>query len=219
MTSATVTEVLLTGESMMSFAPNLMKEERDDLFDLLMQADGFASRAFDRQQLWKSWMDRYRNRLEKHGCRPVSLITEPAQVVTSADQMQACIASITGRVATPLLARQVETTLKWVRDSQYAERFFRAGEQEEGFSSFLSVPSEKTASGDILLVVLGVNVTLSVETRDFDFWTSTRRDMVLRVVGGVYRFDRQVYDGYRQAIRADLRERALAQVVRIELER
>lgn len=134
MTSATVTEVLLTGESMMSFAPNLMKEERDDLFDLLMQADGFASRAFDRQQLWKSWMDRYRNRLEKHGCRPVSLITEPAQV-------------------------------------------------------------------------------------DFDFWTSTRRDMVLRVVGGVYRFDRQVYDGYRQAIRADLRERALAQVVRIELER
>lgn len=208
-------EAYLAENAIITFASGMTKEERQDALDLLMQARMFASNAYDAKVHWKSWMDRYRNRLEKHGCQLLSLITEPPRVITSADELQGIAATVVGNVGSAALADMVAFAIGSIGQTEYADRFFSNGENGGALSDFVAVPCEKTPSGDILLVVFGMNVGLSVETRDFDFWTQTQRDMVLSVVGGLYRFDRDMYAKYREAISASLAGTAKARVKKL----
>lgn len=60
--------LLYSKTNLIGIGPNLSEEERLDVQTLLDHADEFASRFLDRDELWKSWFDRFRNRTEKHGC-------------------------------------------------------------------------------------------------------------------------------------------------------
>ncbi|MFQ6574333.1 hypothetical protein [Pseudomonas sp. UM16] len=210
-------EAYLAANALVTFDPGLAQAERQDALDMLMHAHGFASKSYDSRVHWKSWMDHYRNRLEKHGCQQLSLITEQPRVITSAKELQSIAATVVGDVGTVALANRVTTAIGRVRKSQYADRFFSNGKSGGGLSDFLAVPWEKERSGELLLLVFGMNISLSVETRDFDFWTQTQRDMVLRVVGGLYRFDRGVYANHRESISQSLKSMTLAHVKAFQL--
>ncbi|TDF86386.1 hypothetical protein [Pseudomonas sp. H9] len=207
----------LAENTIITFAPALTAEERQDAMSLLLQARLFASNLLDSRIHWKSWMDRYRNRLEKHGCKLLSLITEPPRVIHSADELQGIAATVVGQVGDTELAEMVEHAIGRVRESGYAGRFFSKGENGGAFSEFVAVPCEKNQAGDILLVVFAVNIGLSVDVRDFDFWTETRRDMVVHVVGGLYRFERDTYAQYREAISTYIAESAKTRIRKLSI--
>ena len=69
---------------------------------------------------------------------------------------------------------------------------------------FQMVPCVRDPSGEVLMLICAIRLTKTVEIRDFDFWTDIQREMLLRISGGVYRFNRTVYGGFREQIRAEL---------------
>ncbi|MEG1038592.1 MAG: hypothetical protein RSE94_01605 [Pseudomonas sp.] len=202
----------MTENTMITFAPSVTAEERQDALSLLLQARLFASKAFDPRVHWKSWMDRYRNRLEKHGCQLQSLITEPARVVRSAKELKGIVAKVAGEVGAADLAEQVSNAVGQIKETGFAGRFFSKGENGGAYSEFVAVPCGKNQAGDVVLLVFAINIGLSVEVRDFDFWTETQRDMVVHVVGGLYRFDRKAYAQHRATVEAYLIEAARARI-------
>lgn len=207
----------LTDNSVITFAPTMTTEERRDALSLLLQARLFASKAFDPKVHWKSWMDRYRNRLEKHGCQLQSLITEPARVVRSAKELKGVVAKVAGEAGAADLAEQVAYAVGQIKETGFAGRFFSKGENGGAFSEFIAVPCDKNQAGDVVLLVFAVNIGLSVEVRDFDFWTETQRDMVVHIVGGLYRFDRTAYAEHRAAVEGYLIEAARARIRTVSL--
>ena len=53
-----------TAYSQAIFAPGVPPQEKQDVSDLLLQADVFASTTWDRKVHWQSWLDYHANRLK-----------------------------------------------------------------------------------------------------------------------------------------------------------
>ena len=190
--------------NLIGLGPDLSWEERTDVLDLLDHAEGFANRFLDRHELWKSWLDRFRNRLEKHGCASLESLSQPPQVVGSFAEFDGQLGPIgTGHIPA-ILARQARDALDVLRGSQFARRFFETGAQDGLSSSFMLTPCHKDAEDGINFAVYAFRLNTTVETRDFDFWTEVRRDMVVWKIGTAYRFDREQFAGFREQIHADL---------------
>ncbi|WP_249746178.1 hypothetical protein [Pseudomonas entomophila] len=174
------------------------------MLDLLDHAEGFANRFFDHQELWKSWLDRFRNRLEKHGCISLESLSHPPRVVGSYTDFEAQLGPIGAGGVPALLARQARDALEVLRGSAFARRFFERGTQDGQSSSFMVTPCYKDAQGRISFAVYAFRLNATVEMRDFDFWSEVRRDIVVWKIGTAYCFDRERFADFREQIQQDL---------------
>lgn len=149
-------------------------------------------------------VDRYRNRLEKHGCISRGSLSHPPQVINDYADFDAQLGPVgTGGVPAQL-ARQARDALGVLRGSAFARRFFQRGSANGQSSTFLVTPCLRDARGRIEFAVYAFQLNASVEIRDFDFWTETRRDIVVWHVGTAYRFDREQFAVYREQVQKDL---------------
>ncbi|MFJ4431006.1 hypothetical protein ACIPZG_08545 [Pseudomonas sp. NPDC089395] len=201
--------------SLVSFDSSLARDERHDIHCLLAQADAFSSRAFDRDVLWKSWLDRYRNRLVKHGCEERQLLSLEPVVVNSLEAFNQQLAltlanpTVGGLVEKGLLSREV------LEKREFAERFFAKGSADGRSNTFLVTPCGKNDQGEIILLVYVLHLSAGVDSREAGgYGPDIRRELVLWRTGNVYRFDRAVYAGYRQEIRQSLSESSLRHIDR-----
>jgi hypothetical protein len=104
-----------------------------------------------------------------------------------------------------------------MRVHRYARHFFGGGSGITDVARFQVIPCSQEVSKEIVLLVCSVHITGHVDTRDFDFWTQTRRDMVLRISGGAYRFDRGQYARHREKIRRELGACAQSRIQHFEI--
>ncbi|MGY4523219.1 hypothetical protein ACVWZT_000033 [Pseudomonas sp. TE21394] len=209
--------LLYTKNNLIGIGPDLSEQERLDVQLLLDHADDFASRFLDREELWKSWLDRFRNRLEKHGCVKTDVLALPPQVIKDYDDFATKVAPIgTGNTATQL-AQLAGASMQQLRISAHAKKFLQSGWKNDVASSFLVTPCQKDETGQIHLAVYDFRFNGSVEIRDFGFWSETQRDIVVWNIGTAYRFDVQRFAGFREQIRKELASRRLQAVTRIEL--
>ncbi|MDF9620988.1 hypothetical protein P5705_25365 [Pseudomonas entomophila] len=190
--------------NLIGLGPDLSWAERIDVLDLLDHAEGFANRFFDHQALWKSWLDRFRNRLEKHGCASLENLSHPPRVVGSYADFDAQLGPIGTGYIPALLARQARDALDVLRGSAFARRFFEQGAQDGQSSSFMVTPCYKDDQGRISFAVYAFRLNATVEMRDFDFWSEVRRDIVVWKIGTAYRFDRERFADFRGQIHEDL---------------
>lgn len=209
--------LLYSKTNLIGIGPNLSDEERQDVQTLLDHADEFASRFLDRDELWKSWFDRFRNRLEKHGCVRTAALELPPQVIRDHDDFDTGLEPI-GTGSTPtLLAQLARASMQELRISAHASKFLQSGWQNDVASSFLITPCQKDEEGQIHLAVYSFRFNATVEMRDFGFWSEAQRDIVVWNTGTVYRFDLERFAAFRQQIRKELGDRRLGAITRIEL--
>jgi hypothetical protein len=194
--------------SLVSFDNSLARDERHDIHCLLAQADAFASRAFDRDVLWKSW-------LVKHGCKERQLLSLEPVVVNSLEAFNQQLAltlanpTVGGLVEKGLLSQEV------LEKRQFAERFFAKGRADGRSNTFLVTPCGKNDQGEIILLAYVLHLSAGVDGREGGgYGPDIRRELVLWRTGNVYRFDRAVYAGYRQEIRQSLSESSLRHIDR-----
>ncbi|MNS15277.1 hypothetical protein D3C72_469090 [compost metagenome] len=158
--------LLYSKTNLIGIGPNLSDEERLDVQTLLDHADEFASRFLDRDELWKSWFDRFRNRLEKHGCVRTAALELPPQVIRDHDDFDTRVEPI-GTGSTPtLLAQLARASMQELRISAHASKFLQSGWQNDVASSFLITPCQKDEEGQIHLAVYSFRFNGTVEMRD-----------------------------------------------------
>lgn len=208
---------VMGGSNLVLFAPGISRQEKDDILDLLLYADYFASQAYRRQEFWKSWMDYYRNRLVRYGSTLKSQITKPPMVISDSHELDRATFAIVGSQGSVALADLVQTSFRALRVDQYARAFFESGRGAGNLGSFQIVPCEKTATGEVLILLCGLHISANTVTDIFGPRERTQRGMVLRLVGGTYAFKPDVYAPHREMIRSRLVANAIRSVQNLEL--
>lgn len=204
----------VVGSNLVSLYEGINRQDREDIMECLLGAHVFASRHFDQRQDYSNWFFRYRTRLQSRGCVFVSPIIHQPQVITSATELDSTTFGVVRTAGSRTLAELTQAAWKGMRANDYASEFFKRGDADGVIGNIQVVPCTLEASGDINMLICSISLTGSVDIKDYDFWTETRREMLLRITGGLYRFDRTAYAPYRAQIRSELGrdfERAIRQ--------
>lgn len=200
MTSSSV----IAGSNLVSFMAGITREEKKDLSDLLRYADYFASQTYDRSEFWTSWMEYYRNRLERFSTVRARIVKEP-MVITDAEELEQITAGVNGTAGSASLGRLMQQSLQKVRFDKDAQLFFQHGRGSGRLRTFQVVGCEKTPDGRILIMLCALHANAYTEVDIFGLSERVERDIVLRITGGVYEFHRDQYATQRENINSKLR--------------
>ncbi|WDY59891.1 hypothetical protein [Pseudomonas sp. PSKL.D1] len=213
----TLVSLAYSDANLIGLGANLSEEELGDVQCLLNHAESFADRSYNRHELWKSWFDHVRNRMEKHGCTRLATLEHPAQVINDFADFDDQLAPI-GAGSTPaVLAALARDALGELRGTQDAKRFLERGTEDGRSSTFLVTPCQKDEDGQIHLAVYAFRMNASVEIRDFDFWSETQREIVVWNIGTAYRFDPTRFANVREQLLLDLARWSCHSLTRIKL--
>lgn len=207
----------LVGNSLTSFYSGISDQERQDIKDCLLYAELYANEKFDRQQLWKSWMDRYQRELVKLGFTLTSFIVEiPIQIWTARDFDRVTFNAM-GKVGSARLVELAHTSFKSMKASDHAKAFLGSWFSTGRSESFQVVPCEKLPNGELQVLVCGLNMTSRTVVKGGIFWKDIYSEMIVRMNGGSFAFSRGVYAEHRKRVRAQLGDQARRYITEIEL--
>jgi hypothetical protein len=179
--------------SVATFAAQLSAQQKQDISDLLLQADIFASTTWDRRIHWSAWVDYHRNRLERYGCRVRSVLINPPLFINSIEELEAPIRlSTKGGDGSPQLHKLATDALNRSNCYAFAAEFLNKGAEDEHLGSFQVVPCIKHSNGVAILLVCGVHIR--------GRYDDGRREVVMRWRGAEYEFDSQRYEPHRATV-------------------
>lgn len=199
---------VVAGSNLVSFLSGFSREEKSDVLKVLRFADYFASATWRRQDAWLSWMMYYRAQLQKYGCTPGAQVFMEPVVVTEPAELDRIVYSIKGLSGVDRLVEGVAKTFKTMRLDRYARAFFQHGRGEGTLSTFQSVPCERNRAGQMQILMIGVHANAYASTDIFGLTEITKRDMVVRLTGGIYTFDPQAFAVHRDYVRSRLKGNA-----------
>ncbi|MDY7563208.1 hypothetical protein QN382_05460 [Pseudomonas sp. 10B1] len=211
------TRIAIAGNNLVSFVAGMSTQEKEDVLDMLLYADFFASQAYDRRVHWKSWLDYYRNRLVRHGCALKSLIVRDPVVITDPYELDRLTFKVVGAEGSAELAGLVQASFSAIRVNDYARAFFQRGTGAGRIGSFQIVPCDRTRDGQIRIFLCALQINALEIVDEGWFWNNNTRDLVLRLVGGVYEFSRDNYASSRDQIRTKLIQNSTRFIQDIEL--
>jgi len=194
----------IVGSSLVSLYDGVVRQDREDIFDSLLCADRFASRHHDQRRDYTNWFFRYRRRLESRGWVLKSPILHTPQVVFGPSELDSVTFDIVASAGAQVLADLVQASWRSMRVHRFADYYFDNGQRDGELGRLQMAPCMNDADGTLLMLICGIRLTGSAGMRDFEFWSETRREMLLRITGGVYRLDRTTYARYRDEIRNQL---------------
>ncbi|WP_213879619.1 hypothetical protein [Pseudomonas sp. dw_358] len=196
--------------SVATFAAELSSQEKQDVSDLLLQADIFASITWNRQVYWKSWADYHRNRMLKHGCKEHGVIaTEPQFLTRQAELEKPIRLRIVGGGGSPRMPQMAIEALNAAGFLKFAREFLRSGSEISQLGSFQVVPCIRDTTGEVQVFVCGLHVAGKVDDRN--------RELVLRFNGGSYTFSTERFSQHRAQVRKDLERYAMQRIRHLEL--
>jgi hypothetical protein len=187
----------IVGNSLVSLSTEISRQDRDDIFTCLLRAERVAGKV-SRDEHFAYWAYRYGKALEQRGCLKSSAIIHQPAVINSAAELEDISFGVINSAGSLLLAQQAVASLKASEFQRQGNQFFESDSQQSVTAAFQVVPCLMNTGKTVTLLVCGVHIAGQVETRDFDFWSHSRREMVLRITGGAYQFDRDTYAMYRE---------------------
>lgn len=196
---------VIAGTHLIAF-PGLSAERKQDIIDLMMYADFYASQTWRREEQWTSWIQYYQAQLLTSGCKLRSAIVKPPMYITDASELDHVGIGITGTINVNNLLDLAQRSFKAARISQFARHFFEFGTASGSRSAFLMVPCERLDADDVSILLCGLHAkaTINSESRGGDW--RTNREMLVRLSGGVYSFSQQAYSERREVIRRRLND-------------
>ncbi|WP_295476606.1 hypothetical protein [uncultured Pseudomonas sp.] len=184
-------------DSLLAFYASVPTEYRDDIQDVLLYAQLFASHLNDFQGQWHNWMHYYRDRLESHGFVRQNLVIKDAVLLSSVSDFETASFRLASSVASAEVSALVRGAVRWLGIRDMATAYFRGGGFSESRGSMQIVPCEMTIDGlpSLMLCALRVGV---------DHGSAGMRRLVLHFKGGSYRFEPQRYAARRASVQAYL---------------
>ncbi|MFS2159935.1 hypothetical protein ACCD10_21670 [Pseudomonas sp. Pseusp122] len=206
MTDFTI-DALIAENNMLAFGPEVVEQDRQDIADMLMYADFFASQSYPMQDSWMGWLEYYRSQLIKAGCKLTSPLVKEPMFITDARELDTIGFGLKGAVRAANLIALAHRSLKAARLNDYASHFFQYATESGSLGRFQVLPCEAIAGTDIVrILLLGVHVSATLNSGWVGGDWRKSREMVVRLGGGLYEFNRSAYAAHRARIRARLSE-------------
>lgn len=193
----------VVGNGLVSLSTGINKQDREDLFDCLLRAERVAGQV-SRDEHFTYWAYRYGKALEQRSFVKLSPIMHEPMVIRSASELEEISFRVIESRGSARLARQAQASLQAMQIHHYAEHFFESINRNSVIAGFQVIPCAVDTTGAVMVLLCGIQMTGHVETRDFDFWSDSRSELMLRITGGAYRFDRRDYATHRDAVAREL---------------
>ncbi|WP_426142941.1 hypothetical protein [Pseudomonas sp. DWP3-1-2] len=194
---------VISGNHLISF-PELSETQRQDVIDLMMYADFYASQTWRREEQWTSWMQYYQKQLLASGCQLVSNIVKEPIYITDASELDHIGFGVTGTARVGKLLELAQRSFKAARVSHYARHFFEFGSAAGSLSAFQVVPCEPVDGDTVRILICGLNASATVVSDDRGGDWRVNREMVIRLSGGIYSLSQKDYTAHRDRIRTRL---------------
>ncbi|MEE4820868.1 hypothetical protein V2K62_24075 [Pseudomonas alliivorans] len=179
--------------SLVTFLPGLSVQERQDLQDVLLDAQLFAGAHLDFEKQWSSWMHYYRSRLRYRGVHPQSLVMDDSLLVSSVEDLRRATFAIRGVGDHQLLGGLVRRSFEAAGIYQAAGAYFQSGSGRSRLGSFQIVPCAQMGNGQVLMLLCGLQLVA-------DAYSAGGRRLLFFFKGGSYTFDSQTYAAHREDV-------------------
>jgi hypothetical protein len=196
--------------SLVAFVPGMSEQERTDVLNVLLYAQLFASHSRDLEKDWHGWMHVYRNRLVARSFQRKSIIAGNSEVLSSVDDVVQATFKVIGPSASGQLIDLVRRSFDAMGIKQIAKAFFDGDVESGQLGSFQIVPCEKTASGEVSVLLCGLHLSS-------DDYSQGRQRLIFHFKGGSYSFDNAAYATHRDSVSDYLRNKANATVMHVKI--
>ncbi|MCO8170968.1 hypothetical protein NJC40_24685 [Pseudomonas sp. 21LCFQ02] len=199
--------VLLSRDSLVSFASDLSSQERRDILDCLHYSQLRADEKRDRRQSWVSWIRLYQAGLYNNGFTLSGALEHKILSIHDPRDLHAVVRDAiqgTGHQALSVLA---DSALKALLRSPHAQAFFQDWFSDGQSESMQVVPCCADENGLIDVMICGIRIQTEGAVRS-SFSRPTAR-MTITINGGAFRYSAQAYDPYRNKILQGLERYAL----------
>ncbi|MDB6142827.1 MAG: Uncharacterized protein JWP80_1871 [Pseudomonas sp.] len=165
--------IVLTGNSLVSFSVDTSKAERDDILDCLTYTELRASKKFNRRTAWSKWLNRYEAGLYNNGFQLNGVLNSDTITINNYRELPGVAGAVIQTASRETtehqeLARLAGSALDRMFDSDHARVFFRDWFSAERSESFQVLPCRKRATGQVEVMVCGIQmVTQTTEASWF----------------------------------------------------
>ncbi len=190
-------DAVVVGSCVLSFASEVCPQDQQDIQDCLLYAELAATDKYPGQVSKKVWFDYYQGRLLKAGFTLKTIVPSEPLRVSNVNQLLSISHTIIGRLGVERLGQLVEETYAALRLDEFAWNFFRGNVANSGSGILKCAPCERLDSGDVVVCLYGLRYSTNVIEDDFFFWSEFGKEVVIIPDGGVFAFNREVFENYR----------------------
>ncbi|CAM3219934.1 hypothetical protein BZK31_16085 [Pseudomonas floridensis] len=180
--------------SLVAFLPGLSRQAREDVQDVLLDAQLFADRLNDFDEQWANWMHYYRHRLGMRGLQQEGLVVGDSRVLSSTEDLFEATFKVTGSASRERLGGMVQRAFSALGIEQAAEAYFQHGVDQGRLGSFQIVPCERLDDKRVSMLLCSLRLSV-------DEHSGGARRLLFFFKGGSYAFDTQAYAAHRDDVK------------------
>lgn len=194
----------MIGDNRLSFADEVVGEDRQNMMDLLVYAEMYATQAVAHNRQPEAWHEFYHACLLRHGCRLVSFLAQSTARALTPQHVRDFKVVLVERGENEVFVQLVSQSLAAMQLEEKAARHFASSAmpQREAEKALLCKvsPCYTDAHNQPYLGFCGLVMRYEVEV-DHGFLTDVyHRFVTLTPHGGCYLFDRGVYAEHRTLV-------------------
>ncbi|APC19222.1 hypothetical protein BLL42_10215 [Pseudomonas frederiksbergensis] len=193
-------DAVVVGGCLLSFASEVCPQDKQDVQGCLLYAELAANDKYPGQVSKKAWFDYYQGRLLKAGFILKAIVPSDKFRVSNVNQLLSISHTIIGRLGVERLAQLIEETYRVLKLDEFAWNFFRDNVANGGSGILKCAPCERLDSGDVVVCLYGLRYSTAVIEDDFFFWSEIDKEVVITPDGGVFAFNREVFENYRERV-------------------
>ncbi|RON10902.1 hypothetical protein BK659_03140 [Pseudomonas brassicacearum] len=193
-------DAAVVGSCLLSFTPEVRPQDQQDIQDCLLYAELAANDKYPGQVSKKVWFDYYQGRLLKAGFTLKAIVPSEPLRVSNVNQLLSISHTIIGRLGVERLGQLIEETYGALKLDEFAWNFFRGNIANGGSGILKFAPCERLDSGDVVVCLYGLRYSTTVFEEDFFFWSEFDKEVLVIPDGGVFAFNREVFESYRTRV-------------------
>jgi hypothetical protein len=191
---------VVVGGCLLSFVSEVCSQDQQDVQDCLLYAELAANDKYPEKVSKKVWFDYYQGRLLKAGFTLKAIVPSEPLRVSNVNQLLSISHTIIGRLGVERLGRLIEETYGALKLDEFAWNFFRGNIANGGSGILKFAPCERLDSGDVVVCLYGLRYSTTVFEEDFFFWSEFDKEVLVIPDGGVFAFNREVFESYRTRV-------------------
>lgn len=193
-------DAAVVGGCLLSFTPQVSLQDQQDIQDCLLYAEHAANDKYPGQVSKKAWFDYYQGRLLKAGFTLGVIVPNEPLRVSNVDQLLNLSGSTIGSLGSERLGQLFREAYKVLKLDDFSWRFFQRHVAEGGLCILKCAPCERLASGEVVVFLYSLRFSTVEFENDFFFWSEFDREVVVIPDGGVFVFNRNVFENYRERV-------------------
>lgn len=195
---------LMVGENLVTFTEGVSQQDRQDMLDLMVCAEMYATDQVDQHVSPGNWLTFYQQKLLMHGCKIMSFVAEDTFTAFSVDEVRAFELRVAAKDGDVVFANMVKQGLVALNLEEKAARHLAQSSvpRRDSHKSVLCNvnPCYTDDRNRAFLCICALVLSYEVQVKHGLITDTYTQYVTLSPSGGRYLFDRDVYATHREQI-------------------